>query len=120
MTTQHTPGPWTFSRSDNFGDVRFYIAQQDDAPYTPDYSDVATLISETVSSERTSIQEANAYLIAAAPELLKDLREASATLRKYEVLHRGKGTAESDAKAEVNGALAIRFEATIAKATGAA
>ena len=50
-------------------------------------------------------------------ELLGDLREAAATLRRYEVLHRAKGTAESDAKAEVNAALAARFEATIAKAT---
>lgn len=60
---------------------------------------------------------ANAKLIAAAPELLGDLREAAATLRRYESLHRAKGTAESDAKAEVNAGLASRFEATIRKAT---
>ncbi len=70
---KHTPGPWAFSRSDDFGDARFYVAQQDGAPYTPNYSDVATLIAETVSGERVFIQEANARLIAAAPELLEAL-----------------------------------------------
>lgn len=46
-------------------------------------------------------------------QLLVDLIEAAATLRRYEVLHRAKGTPDSDAKAEVNAALAARFEATI-------
>lgn len=49
--------------------------------------------------------------------LLADLIEAAATLRRYETLHRAKGTDESTAKAEVNAALASRFESTIAKAT---
>jgi hypothetical protein len=50
-------------------------------------------------------------------DLLADLREAAATLRRYEALHRAKGTDDSTAKAEVNAALASRFEATIANAT---
>ena len=75
MTTQHTPGPWTFSQSTEYGDKRFYIAQADGAPYTPHYSDVATLIAETVNDERKSIQEANARLIAAAPDLLEALQD---------------------------------------------
>lgn len=73
MKFKGTPGPWTFSRSDQFGDARFYVAQADGAPYTPYYSDVSTLIAETVSSELVRIQEANAKLIAAAPELLEAL-----------------------------------------------
>jgi len=76
MNTKHTPGPWTFSSSEQWGDTRFYVAQQEDAPYTPNYSDVATLIAETVSGEYVRIQEANARLIAAAPELLEVLQEA--------------------------------------------
>lgn len=56
-------------------------------------------------------------LTAERDELLADLREAAATLRRYEQLHRDKGTAESAAKAEVNAGLAARFEQTIAKAT---
>lgn len=74
----HTPGPWTFSRWDELGDSRFYVAQADNAPYTPDYSDVATLIAETVSTEGLKIQEANARLIAAAPDLLEALEKIEA------------------------------------------
>lgn len=48
--------------------------------------------------------------------LVADLTEAAATLRRYEALHRAKGTAESSEKAEVNAALASRFEATLAQA----
>lgn len=48
--------------------------------------------------------------------LVADLKDAAATLRRYEILHRAKGTAESSEKAEVNAALAARFEATIAQA----
>lgn len=55
-------------------------------------------------------------LTAEREELLADLREAAATLRRYEQLHRAKGTAESLEKAEVNAGLALRFEQTIAKA----
>lgn len=73
MATAFTPGPWTFSQDDQFGDTRFYVAQQEGAPYTPNYSDVATLIAETCSGERVSVQRANARLIAAAPELLEAL-----------------------------------------------
>lgn len=71
--SKHTPGPWTFGEGQQWGDTRFYISQQDGAPYTPDYSDVATLIAETISGERVAIQQANARLIAAAPTLLMAL-----------------------------------------------
>lgn len=81
MTTKYTPGPWAYWRGDDFGDARFYIAQADGAPYTPNYSDVATLVAETVSSERVLIQEANARLIAAAPDLLESLKQALAALQ---------------------------------------
>lgn len=61
---------------------------------------------------------ANQALFAAAPSLLNDLVDAAAQLRTYETLHRAKNTEESTAKAEVNAALAARFEATIASARG--
>lgn len=64
-------------------------------------------------------REEDAQLIAQAPALLADLRLAAETLRHYEVLHRQKNTEDSVAKAKLNAALAARFEATIAKATGA-
>ncbi|HEN8731986.1 TPA: hypothetical protein U8207_000350 [Pseudomonas putida] len=50
-------------------------------------------------------------------DLLSDLQLAAAQLRKYETLHRAKGTADSLAKAEVNAELASRFEQTIAQVT---
>lgn len=97
MTAKHTPGPWTCSRDDQFGDTRFYVTQQEGAPYTPDYSDVATLIAETCSGDRVAKQEANARLIAAAPELLEALKEAALW---------------------VDGELKNKVHAAIAKATG--
>jgi hypothetical protein len=60
---------------------------------------------------------ANGRLIAAAPTMLSDLKEAAALLREYEKLHRAKNTEESTIKAERNKAWAEQFEATIAKAT---
>lgn len=50
--------------------------------------------------------------------LLADLTVAAETLRRYETLHRAKGTDESTAKAEVNAQLATRFEETLSKAKG--
>ncbi len=48
-------------------------------------------------------------------ELVADLTLAAQTLRRYEKLHREKGTEDSLAKAEVNAKLATRFEATLSK-----
>lgn len=113
--TQHTPGPWTYSRSEQYGASRFYVAQADGAPFTPHYSDVATLIAETVSDERRSIQEANARLIAAAPDLMASLQRMLAQF-------------ESAIRSEYEGtsmlaeflAEADHARAAIAKATGGA
>jgi hypothetical protein len=76
--SKHTPGPWRWGE---FSDRRFYVSQEDGAPYTPHYSDVATLIAETVSDERRSIQRANARLIAAAPCLLEALKDVLARIQ---------------------------------------
>jgi hypothetical protein len=61
---------------------------------------------------------ADSRLIAESPALLRDLLEAAKTLRKYEALHRAKGTTESDVKAAANAEMAQRFEQTIARAIG--
>lgn len=43
------------------------------------------------------------------------LREAAETFRRYEALHRAKGTPESTEKAEVNADIAARLEAALGK-----
>lgn len=73
--SSYTPGPWYFSKWEQFGNTSFYIAQQEGAPYTPNYSDVATLIAETCTGEKLFVQEANAALIAAAPEMYEMLQQ---------------------------------------------
>ncbi|BBJ66287.1 hypothetical protein [Enterobacter sp. 18A13] len=66
-----TPGPWRFDEQTTLsGGQVFYIAQDDNAKYTPNYSDV----SQTCSGELKHIQKANAQLIAAAPDLLEALQ----------------------------------------------
>ena len=72
---KHTPGPWDYAPCMNFGHKSFQIHQKDGAPYTPYYSDVAT----TERGENAEVQEANARLIAAAPQMLEAL-EAVAPL----------------------------------------
>ena len=49
--------------------------------------------------------------------LRSNLELAAKTLRRYEALHRAKGTAESLKKAEANAELATRFEATVIAAS---
>lgn len=102
---KHTPGPWMARKcggSGFAGQVGFAIDFNDDQEQVVDYV----------------YEEADALLIAAAPDLLADLVDAAAQLRTYEALHRAKNTEESKAKAEVNAALAARFEVTIARARG--
>lgn len=105
---KHPPGPWQFLGDPEDGECR--VRQTASVRHGEGFYSEIT-ICETISNK------GNAKLIAVEPDLLADLREAAATLRRYEALHRAKGTDESTAKAEVNAALASRFEATIRKAT---
>ena len=105
MTTKkHTPAPWTVREVQGGaipGQRAFAIDFNEDQEQVVDWV----------------YEEADAKLIAQAPDLLADLITAAETLRRYETLHRAKGTAESTEKAEMNAGLASRFERTIAKAT---
>ena len=101
---KHTPAPWTIrevQHSNVPGQRAFAI----------DFNEYQEQVVDWV------YEEADAKLIAQAPDLLADLIVAAGTLRHYEALHRAKGTAESIEKAEVNARLAARFEQSIAKAT---
>lgn len=79
---KHTPGPWQFGGFELYegSGKRFNISQAEGAAFTYGYSDVA----QTIEGERLSVQEANARLIAAAPELLDALRELVACKRMKE------------------------------------
>ena len=100
---KHTPGPWTYSTHSDGWSYTIHIAQADDAAYTPDWSDVAYFT--PCRGERQQIQEANARLIAAAPELLEALQ---AVMAKCACLEFGDRSAF------------IAAEAAIAKSTGSA
>lgn len=107
--SKHTPGPWEIEEEcGSFSLVNRYH-QGDDWCIAEVYG-----IEQGIPIE---VARANAKLLLAAPQLLADLTDAAAQLRKYETLHRAKGHLE---KADVNAALAARFEATIAAAVGGA
>lgn len=114
---KHTPGPWFVESNDK---TPIYVSPVDRHEQIAICNvmvideDGDSDSGEWVNGEQT---KANAKLIAATPLLLDDLTAAATQLRKYEALHRAKGTADSLAKAEVNAGLAARFEQTIAKAT---
>lgn len=102
-----TPGPWIVDESRYAGSIN----------RLEPFRHIGMVSQYQMNADDQKENEANAKLMAAAPDLLADLQEAAAILRRYETLHRAKGTDDSTAKAEVNASLAARFEATIAKAT---
>lgn len=109
---KHTPGPWRVDPVNNCD------AQTADGKLEIASSHPGILLGGENPKGDTPID--NARLIAQAPTMLADLTDAAAQLRKYETLHRAKGTPDSLEKADVNAALAARFEATIAAAVGGA
>lgn len=119
---RHTPGPWTVEQGDGGldADARFpseakvLVYADGDCEIHP-VADCSC--NHTCRDENTC--EANARLIASAPDLLALARVSAAQFRFYEQQHRAKGTPEADAKAEVNRELAERIEAAISAATGA-
>lgn len=109
MSAKHKPGPVFISEEQ--------VQQLNEKHGWFELRDTQSDVSNAFANEAIERYE---RIRAAAPELLTDLIEAAATLRSYEAQHRAKNTAESTAKAEVNAALATRFESTIARAQGGA
>jgi hypothetical protein len=94
-----TPGPWKLTPHVSFGATHMYWVNG-------------------VTSVGTQV-EADAHLIAAAPELYALCQRAANTFRAYEALHRAKQTPEGDEKAATNAGYAAEFEEVLAKATPA-
>jgi len=65
MNTKHTPGPWSYRKAGK----HFYI----DA-HSPDYGNRVTEVRFASNADTGWTSEANAKLIAAAPELLEALQ----------------------------------------------
>lgn len=112
MEVKHTPGPWYALPGRHNISIRHKTGDSSLPMIT-----VASVKGHFPECCPYGSSKANVLLILAAPDLLSDLRDAAAVLRRYESLHRAKGTTESEAKADANARLAARFETTIAKAT---
>ena len=70
--SKHTPGPWFAIRNDHYWEVNI-----EDCRYAPSVANTC----DTEVREGSYIAEANARLIAAAPDLLEALELADAVLR---------------------------------------
>ncbi len=105
---KHTPGRWTAHKT---------IEAHDGMPecWQIDAEHDAVCTTQFCYAPNT---EANARLIAAAPDLLEACVEAAKTFRRYEVLHLDKGTVDGAQKAAANASQAKSLEATIARARG--
>lgn len=78
MTTQHTPGPWEIAGpADSQGEAFLIVAGDKNIAYTGD-----TFDEEKHEGVITAEDEANARLIAAAPDLLAALRTLLAASRE--------------------------------------
>ena len=98
MTTQHTPGPWTLGYDGNDGAFEIGV-------YYRDHLATFVIASRNQVFHRAEESQANARLIAAAPDLLEACREF---VRKCEC-----GQAVSSASYQ-------QMKAAIAKAEGLA
>ncbi len=77
MSTQHTPGPWTLDLGNIGADMKNHVPID-----APDHGGIAQVVwvmeDDASASKSTPACEANAFLIAAAPELLEALKQIAA------------------------------------------
>lgn len=97
MEMKPTPGPWYASQND------FYWSIESDHPHFK-YQTVADLVNSTCVVDKDGTEhdhgEANARLIAAAPDLLAALKEAQSRLREKGMLGVDDAVSAVIAKAE--------------------
>ncbi|KAA0572247.1 hypothetical protein FZ983_32265 [Azospirillum sp. B21] len=81
MSTQHTPGPWHVVNMRGWGGLCIGRRPQDEADKTAGDAPIAKVIEKAPHWQGTFPAEANARLIAAAPDLLGALHDAVRLLR---------------------------------------
>lgn len=99
-----------------FTPATWFIHEREDTMYdivTEFYTDEANEEEQEIICEQVCLP--NAHLIAAAPDLYKELEKCAKLLRSYERHHLQKGDRE---KAERNAKYAERCEKLLAKARG--
>lgn len=106
--TQHTPGPWSVRSTETTFVV--WAAEGIQVVSTSWHSRIRKPYPLRPEAE------ANARLIAAAPELLEECRFAAETFERYAELHRQKDTEDGYAKAAANAEAAKRIRAAILRA----
>ena len=107
--SEHTPGPWIAVRSSSYWEVK---PQRKDGERKPPYQ-IADTCSSDLGNPDKGLQEANARLIAAAPELLEAIEAAIASgMVPGESITGGPGAKTQQGKA------AAMLRAAIAKAKG--
>lgn len=124
MSAQHTPGPWMpFILDKPLSEIPAYVEKCIRVGTSMEFFFVAADMPDGAVNVchvgNGPCREANARLIAAAPELLAAVRVAEHTFRHYANLHAAKGLEGGD-KAMRNTELADRMAAAIAKAEGGA
>lgn len=77
MTDKHTPGPWHVVTMHGWGGLCIGRRPQDEADKTAGDAPIAKVIEKAPHWQDAFPAEANARLIAAAPDLLEALREVS-------------------------------------------
>lgn len=108
MSARHTPGPWVV-RSNGY----YPVVRREFPP--GHHMDVCGPVHGYMySSDEKGEQEANARLIAAAPDMYEVARKAAARFREYEALHAAKPDME---KARRNAEMAEEIEAALLKAS---
>ena len=98
--TTHTPGPWTYSKDLHSTESRVTFRVGTDASDVQGPDDIGTqtaICSNSQAMMTVDEAKANARLVAAAPDLLKQLKFARSWVAKVAADHRGDfmGTAAS-------------------------
>ncbi len=108
MESEHTPGPWHAYNRGIGWEVHEGASCREGF----------CLCGPVNSGPKDTFSEADARLIAVAPELLECLKDVVETFLGYAAIHFNKHTPEGDQKAEWNARQAAKYWAVVQKARG--